>query len=143
MYEEYFDIVDENGVSTGNKALRSVAHTQGLWHRTVHVYVFRKKYKEIELLVHLRSKSKDLKPNTWDTRFGGHLKSGDSIEQALENELHEEIGLDVRNLPIIPGPIYKRNNFPNNEFTSVYFANFSGDINILKFTDNEVQEIKW
>ena len=42
MLDEYLDIVDENNNLTGKKALRSEIHSYGIWHRTVHIYLFRK-----------------------------------------------------------------------------------------------------
>jgi 8-oxo-dGTP diphosphatase len=143
MANEYFDIVDENNNKTGQKKLRSVVHNNGSWHRTVHIYYFMKKDSEYYFLVHLRSKENDLCPNMWDTRFGGHLKSGQNIEQTILSELEEEIGLKADIKYFIPGPIIKRGEFLNNEFTYVYYYQGAEDISSLKFIDNEVQEIKW
>lgn len=141
--EEYFDIVDENGAPTGEKRLRSEAHTQGLWHRTVHVYLFRKKDNNIEFLMHLRAKTKDSHPNKWDTRFGGHLKSGESVEDAVKGELQEELGLILDPPDLIKGEINKGGDYPNREFTHTYYYEFNGDISSLVFNDGEVQAIKW
>jgi isopentenyl-diphosphate delta-isomerase len=143
MSEEYFDITDENNNPTGKTALRSEAHTKGFWHRTVHIYLFRQNEENLEFLVHLRSKNKDLHPNNWDTRFGGHLKSGDSVEQALRSELQEEIGLVSEDKNLIKGEVVKAENFPNNEFTYIYYYDFTGNNSELKFNDGEVQDIKW
>ncbi|KKP91551.1 MAG: Hydrolase, NUDIX family [Parcubacteria group bacterium GW2011_GWA2_36_10] len=143
MPEEYLDIIDENNNLTGAKKLRSEVHAKGYWHRTVHIYFFRFQNKEIEVLVHLRAKTKDLHPNCWDTRFGGHLKSGENIEMAVVGEIKEEVGLKINLSDLIKGPIRKRDNYPNNEFTHVYFYNFDRDLTELKFEDAEVQEIKW
>lgn len=141
--EEYLDIVDENNVTTGDKKLRSLVHKDGYWHRTVHIYYFMKKNNKYYFLVHLRSREKDLCPNMWDTRFGGHLKSGQDVKHTVMSELDEEIGLkaDINNF--IQGQILKRDDFPNNEFSYVYYYQGSEDISRLKFTDNEVQEVKW
>ncbi len=141
--EEYFDILDESGNLTGEKRLRSEAHTQGLWHRTVHIYFYRLNNEVIELLVHHRSKTKDLNPDKWDTRFGGHVKAGETLEEALKNELKEETGLDISTEQVTVGPIHKRDKLPNREFTNVYFYNFTGDTNDLIFNDGEVQGVKW
>lgn len=143
MADEYFDIVDENNKLTGEKKLRRVVHEDGSWHRTVHIYYFIKKDDKYYFLVHLRSKEKDLCPNMWDTRFGGHLKSGQDIQQTLISELEEEIGLKADINSFIPGEINKQEEFPNNEFTYVYYYQGLEDISSLKFIDNEVQEIKW
>ncbi len=141
--EEYLDIVDENNNITTEKKLRSLVHKDGSWHRVVHIYYFMKKNNKYYFLVHLRSKDKDLCPNTWDTRFGGHLKSGQNINQALISELEEELGLKVDINNFIQGPVLKREDFPNNEFTYVYYYQGLSDVSNLKFIDSEVQKVKW
>lgn len=141
--QEYFDIVDENNKPTSQKATRYEAHTKGLWHRTVHVYLFRKMNDDIEFLVHLRAKTKDLNPNKWDTRFGGHLKSGETIEESVSGELRDEIGLTLEPSNLIQGEILKRDKFPNREFTNVYYYKFQDELSSLSFNDGEVQEVKW
>lgn len=139
---EYFDIVDENNLPTGERRLRSEAHSYGSWHRTVHVYLF-KKVSGIEFLVHLRSKTKDLNPNKWDTRFGGHLKAGENVQNAIKEELQDEVGLTLEPPNLIQGEVYKRGEHPNREFTYTYYYKFEGEIQSLKFNDGEVQKVKW
>lgn len=139
---EYFDIVDENNILTGEKSLRSDAHAQGLWHRTVHIYLFRVK-DDFEFLAHLRAKTKDLNPNKWDTRFGGHIKAGETAEDAIIGEMRDEIGLEVDLSNLIQGETYKRGKYPNREFTIVFYYKFERKTSELKFNDGEVQEVKW
>ncbi len=141
--DEYFDIVDENGKPTGKTELRSIVHTNGLWHRAVHIYFYKKTGNKLDILVHLRSAKKDLKPNCWDTRFGGHVRSGQTIDQAALEEVREETGLDIDLNHLTFGYIKKRKNFPNNEFYHVYFYNYTDDMGKLKFLDEEVQMVKW
>ena len=38
---ELFDIVDENGIPTGETVERSVAHKQGICHRAAHIWIVR------------------------------------------------------------------------------------------------------
>jgi hypothetical protein len=40
--EEYLDVFDENNQPTGVVLPRRQVHAEGLWHRTVHIYLFRK-----------------------------------------------------------------------------------------------------
>jgi isopentenyldiphosphate isomerase len=143
MTEEFLDIVDENNELTGERAPRSRVHAEGIWHRTVHVYLFRKNNEKIEFLVHHRSPFKDLNPNKWDTRFGGHIKAGTSLEDGAKSELKEEIGIEIGNSRLIEGNWNKRDKFPNREFTKKYFLEFNGNVDDLKFNDGEVQEVKW
>lgn len=142
--EELLDIIDENNNPTGEAQPRSVVHAQGLWHRTAHIYIFRKtSNNDVEFLVHLRSASKDLAPNRWDLRFGGHIKAGQDISQTVHQEIRDEIGLDIKLENLIEGMWRKRNKYPNNEFTKVFYLNFVGNTDELKFNDNEVQRVKW
>lgn len=143
MAEEYLDIVDENNNLTGEAEPRSLIHLNGLWHRTVHIYFFRRMNSAIEFLVHLRAKTKDLHPNCWDTRFGGHIKSGEDIKQAVVDEIKEEVGLNVSLNSLIEGNWRKHHKYPNNEFNKVYYFEFKGNIKDLKFDDGEVQKVKW
>ncbi|MFA5993387.1 MAG: NUDIX domain-containing protein [Parcubacteria group bacterium] len=143
MTEEFLDIVNENNILTGESAPRSKVHAEGIWHRTVHVYVFRKNDNVIEFLVHLRSKSKDLAPNKWDTRFGGHVKAGVSLEEGVGTEMKEEIGLNINLNSLIVGTWRKSDKFPNREFSRRYYFEYNGDLNDLTFNDGEVQEVQW
>lgn len=141
--KEFFDIVDENNALTHEKSLRSDAHTKGLWHRVVHIYVFRKADNKTLFLVHLRSKTKEQNPNKWDTRFGGHVKAGETIEETIEKELLEEIGLKIELANLISGITGKSDLYPNREFVNVFFYNLEKETKPLKFNDGEVQEVKW
>ncbi len=143
MNEEQLEIVDKNNNSIGEIKLRSLVHSTGLWHRTVHIYFFRRVNKDIEILVQLRAKTKDLSPNTWDTRFGGHIKAGEELEQAVVDEVKEEVGLDIEISDLIEGEWRKREKYPNNEFTKVYYLEFDNGLEKLKFNDREVQKVKW
>lgn len=48
-----------------------------------------------QLLLQLRSQTKDVQPGKWDTSVGGHVMLGESIEAALQREGREEIGIDL------------------------------------------------
>lgn len=143
MPSEQLDLVDDKNRPTGQTELRSVVHSTGLWHRTVHIYLFRKTSNKIDFLVHLRSRNKDLHPNCWDTRFGGHIKSGESVEEAIFNEVKEELGVILDISKLIGGKWRKRNNYPNCEFTKIYYLEYNSSLQDLTFNDGEVQEVKW
>ncbi|MBI4708698.1 MAG: NUDIX domain-containing protein [Candidatus Portnoybacteria bacterium] len=136
---ELFDILDENGVPLGIKKERSLVHKEGDWHNSVHIYVFNNKD---ELLVHLRAPFKDLRPDCWDTRFGGHVLAGETIEDTAVKELEEETGIKVAIGDLIRGSSYKWNGGINREFNNVFYYKWrEGDS--VNFSDGEVVEIKW
>lgn len=107
-----------------------------------HIFL-QKKNKTLEILVHLRSKFKDQDPDKWDTRFGGHLNSGKSIEETLIKEIKEETGLQINFSNLLKGVTVKYNGGKNKEFFSIYYYNFLGNKEELSFDDGEVQEVKW
>ena len=142
--EEYLDIFDENNIPTGEKALRSIVHAQGLWHRTMHIYVFREKENGFEFLVHLRSKTKDTAPNMWAKSFGGHIEAGKTLEEATKKELQEEIGLEIADFKsLIEKEWSQGGTFPNFEHIKTYYYRDDGETDSLKFNDGEVQEVRW
>jgi isopentenyl-diphosphate Delta-isomerase len=60
---ESVDVLTADGRQTGRTVLRSVAHHEGLWHRTVHVWIQNRK---AELLLQQRSLTKETFPGLWD-----------------------------------------------------------------------------
>jgi len=85
--EDIFDIVDENDQVIGS-APRSEVHATGARHRAVHIFVFNSKG---EILLQLRSASKDKHPGTWDTSCCGHVDSGETYDIAAAREFMEEL----------------------------------------------------
>ncbi len=141
--EENLDVFDENNQPTGVALPRRQIHAEGLWHRTVHIYLFRKGADGLEFLLNLRSKLNETMPGCWNTRFGGHIKAGQSVEEGVRDELQEEVGLDTGNLNLIEGEWQKRDFPPNREYTKVYFLEYTDSLENLKFNDGEVDEVKW
>lgn len=139
MLSEFIDIVDENNIPLNITKERSLVHRDGDWHNTVHIYVLNDKN---EFLVHLRAQFKDLYPNCWDTRFGGHILAGDTIEKTAVREIKEEIGLNVKYEDLVKGTTYKYDGKTNREFNNVYYYAFRKN-DVIKFNDNEVVEVKW
>ena len=54
--EEMIDVLDENGIKTGEVLSRSEIHKRGLWHRLIVVAVINEKN---EILMQQRSKNKE------------------------------------------------------------------------------------
>ena len=139
---ELLDVLDEYGASTGVRVSRSEVHQKGLWHATVHVYVYRVVNNKTQVLVHLRSAKKDLYPNTWDPVLGGHVKAGKtSIETAIE-ELDEEIGLSVSAHDLVVGPTLKADKGLDKEWNHLFVCKFPSETE-MHFKDQEVKEVRW
>lgn len=88
--DEWFDLVDVEGRVKG-QAPRSVCHSgRGMLHPVVHLHVLDSRDR---VFLQKRAKSKEILPGKWDTAVGGHLGSGESVEEGLKREAEEELGL--------------------------------------------------
>ncbi|MBI1314637.1 NUDIX domain-containing protein [bacterium] len=113
MSEEIFDVVDENDAVVGQLP-RSQVHARGLLHRAVSIFVFNLRG---QLLLQLRTPTKDEYPNCYTSSASGHLSAGEDYNDAAPRELEEELGLT--------SPLTRLAKFPGgpetaNEFTVLY-----------------------
>jgi len=95
MTEEVFDVVNERDEVVGRQTRREV-HRLGLMHRAVHVLVFNSRG---QVFLQKRSMTKDRQPGLWDSSASGHVDSGEEYDACAIRELHEELGLRVRETP--------------------------------------------
>jgi isopentenyldiphosphate isomerase/intracellular septation protein A len=88
--EEWFDIVDKEGKVIG-RAPRSACHSgPGLLHPVVHIHIIDDKDR---IFLQKRAMTKQIQPGKWDTAVGGHLSSGEKLEDGLKREAEEELGI--------------------------------------------------
>ncbi len=90
---EILDIVDETGEPTGRTVERAAAHSEGVLHRTSHVWVARRRAGRVELLLQLRSSRKESFPSCYDVSSAGHIPAGDGFVESALRELREELGI--------------------------------------------------
>ena len=105
---EFFDVVNECGMPTGEVVSRDEVHRDGIRHRTAHVWVIRAKNSgsekgerasatsAYEVLLQKRSMKKESYPGQYDTSSAGHIPAGEEPLESALRELREELGIAPR-----------------------------------------------
>ncbi len=138
---EYLDIYDENGKFLGTEE-RGVVHSKGLWHKTVHCWLYDR---DGNVFFQRRSDR-----GTLYTTSSGHLSAGESVTEAFQREIKEEIGLDIdasdaTKVGVVPfqmdrvkedGSIFK-----DRAFANVYVDLYEGNYEDFHMDENEVSGI--
>ena len=149
--KEYLDIVDESGYPTGEIISRDVAHTEGILHRTAHVWVVRKTDRGYDILLQKRSEEKESFPGLYDTSSAGHISAGEEPLESALRELKEELGITASenelrytgSFRIQYEKEFHGRMFRDNEVTWVYVYEKIVDISTLKLQESEVSEVRW
>ena len=143
--EEYIDILDSNGVPTGEIKPKSVVHEKGYFHNTAHVWIFNEKK---EILLQQRSLNKSICPGLWDVSAAGHVDSGETVKEAAIREVYEELGLKLQNEKLIKISTnkverYYAENLIDNEFHNSFI--YQTDTKLKSYCVNkiEVEAIKY
>jgi isopentenyldiphosphate isomerase len=92
---ELLDVVDANGIPTGQTVTREEAHRCGIRHRTSHVWLLRIHNDRIQVLLQKRSLNKDSYPGCYDISSAGHIPAGDDFLESALRELKEELGVEA------------------------------------------------
>lgn len=138
---EYLDIYDEFENYLG-KEERKVVHQKGLWHKTVHCWLYDK---EGYIYFQIRKDK-----NKLYTTASGHVQAGESVKEAFGREIVEEIGysIDYEKSEFVDlvkfvmdreeddGSIFK-----DRAFANVYACLFEGNLNELDYQEEELNGI--
>ena len=90
MFNEKWDVLDENGRRTGKTTLRRKCILKsGEYHLVVHIWIVST---DGRVLLQRRSEHKKLMPGEW-AATGGAAVSGEDSFTAAKRELHEELGI--------------------------------------------------
>ena len=140
------NVLDENGIPTGELKTKKEIHELGLWHNAAHVWIYNSNG---EILMQLRAKDKDIYPGFWDISVAGHTDSGETPIQSAVREMKEEIGLNPEFGKLEPNGTYiisqliEGTNWQDNEIGHVFFYGFNGDVDDLSMPDGEVEKLKF
>jgi len=142
--EEMFEVLDSNGVFTGEVASRAVCHAQGLWHRAVVVFLLNSKN---QVLLQKRSLTKRIWPGQWDVSSGGHVLAGELGFEAALRECREELGVSLQptDLTFIGGCISaeRQGDIFNQHFNDFFVARKDLALSDFTLQPEEVSEVKW
>lgn len=136
--QELIDIIDENE-NILFKTTKDKAHTDGLLHKEVHVWVYKKIEKEV--LVQVR------KSGYRDASAGGHVPTGGTEKYAAIMEMQEEIGLNANSEKLELVTKFRlqqthptKLNFINNVLRTIFIYELTDEI--IKPNFNEILNIE-
>lgn len=138
---EYLDIYDENGTFLG-KEDRKIVHRDALWHKTVHAWLYSS---DGGVFFQIRADE-----GTLYTTASGHLKAGETVEEAFGREIKEELGINIdykKSKPIavvkftMDKPLGDGSIFKDRAFANVYACEFDQDYEKFDFDLNEVNGV--
>lgn len=142
--DELIDIVDKYGNATGATALKSEAHKHGLYHNTVHLWL----YTNTSILLQQRSHKKTIYPLLWDVSVAGHIDAGETFKQAAIRETQEEIGLQLKETDLLKIDTrlhkseYNNGSIKDYEFHQIYIAKLNVPLQNLVANKDEVEDLK-
>ncbi len=134
MKEEFLEVVNERGETLMTLPRSEIHGNPSLMHRVVHILVFNGKG---ELFLQKRSMNKDVAPGKWDTSVGGHVNSGESIDDALKREMEEELGIATSDPCFLYS--YIHSNQYETELVYTYSCIYNEKIN---FQADEIDEVR-
>ena len=144
MKEEFLEVYSPEGTKTGQKKSKSEIHRKGLFHSTVHVWIFTD---EGNILIQKRSKKKELNPGVWDVSVAGHIKFNENIKEAAKRETLEETGININTKDLLKIGVYRSINIHptaiDKEFFHTYILKIDKNSINLDFKNNEVDDLKF
>lgn len=147
---ELFDVCGKDGVLTGHVKERSMVHQDGDLHRTVHIWIVRKRADGgLDVLLQKRSRDKDAYPGCFDVSSAGHVQAGDDFECSAIRELKEELGIvaeeqDLRFIGFHEGYVEKSfwgRPFKDWEVSAVYLYEKPVEEECLTLQESEVENV--
>lgn len=99
--DELLEVYDAEGRPTGRAKARGAVHRDGDWHLAFFCWVARPGPRGPEVLLQHRSWAKDVWPGRFDASAAGHVRLGESPEEAAR-EVREELGIDVAFDNLVP-----------------------------------------
>ena len=154
---EYLDVLDENGIKTGEKLDRKIIHKEGKWHRALCAAAVEfNRSNGWRVLMQQRAMDKDKFHGMWDLTLAAHVISGEYSVTSAVREFKEEVNFvlpfkvsisdfiplfsfrDMREIPNKDGSV-----MIENQHYDFFVMNKKIDLKKIRFNDNEVMNIGW
>lgn len=136
--EELLKVLDDDGNETGSFEKRSVVHETELFHNEIALWVIDAENKSV--LLQRRSPNKKLNPNKL-ALCAGHVVGDETIDEALQKEAKEEIGIDISNYDVKKLVTIKRVEPKNHNFAHHYYIVARIPVESIKIQEEELTEV--
>lgn len=138
MNMEYIDVLDENGVKTGEILSRKEIHQRGLWHRAIAIAIINENN---EILLQQRSMNKETNAGLWDISVAGHISTGQDAVSAAAREINEEVSVGIKAKVSMIDFRYMFSYKVSQKFADDYVENHFYDFFILRKNGLRVKDI--
>lgn len=145
--EEYIDILDEDGISTGEIKERNAVHKDGDWHKVIQIFIVNGD----KILLQQRALTKKSDPGKWCASASGHISAGETSYEAAIKEFSEELGINVDKEKLLlvdtfksPSITYNKDvKIYNNHFVDLYISTQKVNLKDIKLQKEEVEQVKF
>lgn len=127
---EYLNLYDKFGNLTTEKGIRRVKSD-----KLVGIVIIFIENSKGEFLIQKTSSSR----NSIFATTGGHVSFGSTFEEAVINEVKEELGVDITNENFVEVNTYIRDYY----IQKVYYLKKDIDMNDIKIQADEVEYVEW
>ena len=140
-HQEAWQVFSQNGsLLAGQDILPAESRkTDQIIVGAVHIWVWRKTEKGLEVLLEKRAATKPTWPGCLDISTAGHIDAGESLFEAAVREADEEIGLSIDSEKLVYFFGYR--NFENG-LKWVYLYEITKPTEFV-FNDGEVESLEW
>ena len=135
---ELLQVLTEDGKPTGRFEKREIVHVNKLFHNEVALWIIDKENKKV--LLQRRSPNKKQNPNKL-ALCAGHVVGNETIDEALEKEANEELGLDIKNYDVKKLISIKRTVPRNHCFSHHYYICKTIPIETFTIQKEELSEV--
>lgn len=142
--QDSIDVLNEQGIKTGEVLSRSEIHRQGKVHRAVHLYLLDGSG---QLLLQRRSRHVDHYPGMFSISVTGHVDAGECSSEAVYRELEEELGInaapgDITFLFSYRQDVHLSPTYIDRQFNDIYVFQRNFKLGKLHFAPQTISELK-